>query len=66
MLIKVKEVSSTKKIATSLQASLLKQWVLDRAPPENLAKVLKAGGVADDVSADILAAYTTKFKDING
>ncbi|KAJ8527467.1 hypothetical protein ON010_g14797 [Phytophthora cinnamomi] len=63
MLIAAKEVPSTKKMATDLEAALLNQWVTDREPPAAVSKILTSGGVEDSTKAKLLETYSAKFKE---
>ncbi|KAG6595760.1 Avirulence (Avh) protein [Phytophthora cinnamomi] len=66
MLIAAKEVPSTKKMATDLEAALLNQWVTDREPPAAVSKILTSGGVEDSTKAKLLETYSAKFKEKYG
>nr|ANW82094.1 suppressor of RNA silencing [Phytophthora infestans] len=57
-----KEVESTKKVATSLQDSLLSKWVLAKKPPSGVAKLVGT----DEAGAKLLKTYTTKYMERYG
>jgi hypothetical protein len=66
MLIAAKQVASTKRIATSMETSLLNKWVLAKKSPDEVSTILTAGTVADDATTKLLESYTAKFKETYG
>ncbi|GMF55261.1 unnamed protein product [Phytophthora fragariaefolia] len=64
MLIAAKQTPSAENVATTLQASLLNKWLLEKKIPADVSKVI-GGMAANEANAKLLSTYSKKFKEIS-